>query len=183
MSIHGSGEASASRSAGFLDRAAGSATLRHMAKQESGSIEDLVAVARALGDEGRVRVMALLAGGELCLCQIIDLLGLAPSTVSKHMSILRQAGLIDQRKEGRWHFYRLAGAKAAPGGSATAAGARRNGHPRTSPPSPIVKQVLRWVTQSLKDDPTVAADAKRLCCIQKMNPEELTKCYRTPATK
>ena len=151
-----------------------------MAKQESGSIDDLVAVARALGDEGRVRVMALLAGGELCLCQIIDLLGLAPSTVSKHMSILRQAGLIEQRKEGRWHFYRLAGAKAAPGASAAGT---RNGRVRTIPPSPLVKQVTRWVTDSLKSDPTVAADAKRLCCIQKMNPEELTKCYRTPVTK
>jgi len=50
----------------------------------------------------------MLSGGELCACQIIEMLGLAPSTVSKHMSILRQAGLVETRKEGRWIYYRLA---------------------------------------------------------------------------
>jgi DNA-binding transcriptional ArsR family regulator len=46
-----------------------------------------------------------LQGGELCICQIIALLELAPSTVSKHMSILKQAGLVKSRKEGRWIYY------------------------------------------------------------------------------
>jgi ArsR family transcriptional regulator, arsenate/arsenite/antimonite-responsive transcriptional repressor len=45
----------------------------------------------------------------LCLSQIIELLGLAPSTVSKHMAILHQAGLAETRKDGRWIYYRLAG--------------------------------------------------------------------------
>jgi DNA-binding transcriptional ArsR family regulator len=45
--------------------------------------------------------------GELCVCQIIELLGLVPSTVSKHMSILKQAGLVENRKEARWMYYRL----------------------------------------------------------------------------
>ena len=49
-----------------------------------------------------------LGAGELCVCQIVELLGLAPSTVSKHMAILKQARLVDSRKEGRWMFYRLA---------------------------------------------------------------------------
>jgi ArsR family transcriptional regulator, arsenate/arsenite/antimonite-responsive transcriptional repressor len=145
-----------------------------MAKQESHSIDELVAVSKALGDEGRVRVLALLKEGELCLCQIIDILGLAPSTVSKHMSVLRQAGLIEQRKEGRWHFYRLAGTK-PPAGT-------RNGRARASAPSPLVMQAIRWVMKNLDDEPTIRRDAKRLCCIQKMNPEALTKCYRTPVT-
>ena len=47
-------------------------------------------------------------GRELCVCQIVELLGLAPSTVSKHLAILKQARLVDSRKEGRWMFYRLA---------------------------------------------------------------------------
>ncbi len=145
-----------------------------MANQESQFVGDIVAVARALGDEGRVRALVLLQDGELCLCQIIDILGLAPSTVSKHMSILRQAGLIEQRKEGRWHFYRLAGTKPPAG--------RRNGSARTSEPSPLVKQAIRWVKKNLEDEPTIRRDAERLGCIQKMNPEELTKCYRTPET-
>lgn len=152
-----------------------------MTKQESHSIDELVAIAKALGDEGRVRVLALLKEGELCLCQIIDILDLAPSTVSKHMSILREAGLIDQRKEGRWHFYRLAGTR--PATPAARGSGRRNGRPRARAPSPMVRQAIRWVMTNLNDEPTLRRDAERLCCIQKLNPEELTKCYRTAAQK
>ena len=64
-------------------------------------------ITRALSDENRVRILLFLAHSELCLCQIIELLKLSPSTVSKHMSILTQAGLVDVRKDGRWHYYRL----------------------------------------------------------------------------
>jgi ArsR family transcriptional regulator len=48
-----------------------------------------------------------LRSGELCVCQLIKLLKLAPSTVSKHMSILKQAGLVESRKDSRWVYYRL----------------------------------------------------------------------------
>ena len=64
-------------------------------------------ITKALSDENRIRALMMLTGGELCVCQIIEMLGLAPSTVSKHMSILRQAGLVETRKEGRWIYYRL----------------------------------------------------------------------------
>jgi ArsR family transcriptional regulator len=49
----------------------------------------------------------MLCDGELCVCQLIKMLGLAPSTVSKHMSILRQARLVQARKEGKWMYYRF----------------------------------------------------------------------------
>ena len=62
----------------------------------------------ALSDESRVRMLYALRHGELCVCQLIDLMGLSPSTVSKHLSILRDAGLLDSRKKGRWVYYRLA---------------------------------------------------------------------------
>ncbi len=62
----------------------------------------------ALSDENRVRMLFALRHGELCVCQLIELMGLSPSTVSKHLSILRDAGLLDSRKEGRWVYYRLA---------------------------------------------------------------------------
>ena len=65
-------------------------------------------VTRALSDESRVKILLFLTHSELCLCQIIELLKLSPSTVSKHMSVLAQAGLVDVRREGRWHYYRLA---------------------------------------------------------------------------
>ncbi|AQT67145.1 HTH-type transcriptional repressor AseR [Anaerohalosphaera lusitana] len=61
---------------------------------------------RALGDEGRVRVvLALAEHGELCACQIVELVGLAGSTVSKHLSVLKNAGLVERRKKGRWIHY------------------------------------------------------------------------------
>lgn len=69
---------------------------------------DLMAVTKALADENRVRLLAALEGGELCVCQLIELIGLAPSTISKHLSILRSARLIQCRKDGRWMYYRLA---------------------------------------------------------------------------
>ena len=64
-------------------------------------------VTKALADTQRVRILLLLERGELCVCQIIEVLGLAPSTVSKHLSLLHAAGLVDVRKEGRWVYYSL----------------------------------------------------------------------------
>lgn len=62
---------------------------------------------KALADESRLRALYALKDGELCVCQLIALLELAPSTVSKHLSILRSARLVDSRKQGRWMHYRL----------------------------------------------------------------------------
>lgn len=72
-------------------------------------MSELTAIARiglALSDSTRLRLIAALRGGELCACQLIELVGLAPSTVSKHLALLRDAGLVESRKEGRWVYYR-----------------------------------------------------------------------------
>ncbi len=114
-------------------------------------MRQFMAVARALADESRVRVLLALRGRELCVCQIIELLELAPSTVSKHMSILKQAYLVDSRKEGRWIHYRLP--------------------PRDAPLA--VKEAIRWVTRSLADHDRVLADAKRIESIERTDREEL----------
>ncbi len=71
-------------------------------------MRELMAVTKALADESRVRILLALEPGELCVCQVVELLQLAPSTVSKHVSILKQARLVESRKEGRGMFYRLA---------------------------------------------------------------------------
>jgi DNA-binding transcriptional ArsR family regulator len=63
---------------------------------------------KALSDASRLRALCALRAGELCVCQIVELLGLAPSTVSKHMSILANAGLVESTKKGRWVYYRQA---------------------------------------------------------------------------
>ncbi len=77
-------------------------------------MKNALRVFSALSDENRLRMVYALRRGELCVCQLIDLVGLSPSTVSKHLSILRDAGLLDSRKEGRWVYYRLASQTSLP---------------------------------------------------------------------
>jgi DNA-binding transcriptional ArsR family regulator len=112
---------------------------------------DFMAITKALADEHRVRMLLALRKQELCVCQIIELVGLAPSTVSKHMSILRSARLVEGRKEGRWMYYRLAGPNA----------------------SPAVRGAIDWVRKSLADNPQVAGDMQHLQEILKMDAHKL----------
>lgn len=67
----------------------------------------LVQVHKAIGHPVRLRLLAMLRGGPLCVCQMTVVVKLAASTVSEHLSELRKAGLISERKEGRWVEYRL----------------------------------------------------------------------------
>lgn len=67
-----------------------------------------IKVFKALGEQNRLKAVLALHKKELCVCQIVELLGLAPSTVSKHLTILKEAGLVSTRKQGRWIYYRLA---------------------------------------------------------------------------
>ena len=66
-----------------------------------------ISAIRALGDENRLRILMALRLRPLCVCEITTLLGLAASTTSKHLFILRQARLIESIKNGRWVYYRL----------------------------------------------------------------------------
>jgi DNA-binding transcriptional ArsR family regulator len=70
-------------------------------------LESSVAAARALGHPARLRTVAMLRSGELCVCQITEVLKLAPSTVSAHLKELKQAGLVSERKDGRWVYFDL----------------------------------------------------------------------------
>ena len=70
-------------------------------------MREFMAITKALSDPTRVRILLALRRGELCVCQITELFGLAPSTVSKHLSMLHHAGLILSRKSERWVYYRL----------------------------------------------------------------------------
>ena len=63
---------------------------------------------RALGDETRLRIVALLSHGELCVCHVQEALGLAQPAASRHLGILKAAGVIESRKEGVWTYHRLA---------------------------------------------------------------------------
>jgi len=116
-------------------------------------VRELLAVMKALADPSRLRIVAALQGRELCLCQIVELVGLATSTVSRHMSILEQARVVDARKEGRWTYFRLAG---------------EEGRPEAS-------EAATLVFKALAQDAQVRADNARLKQILKMIPEELCR--------
>jgi len=108
-------------------------------------------ITKALAEENRVRILLALEVEELCVCQIIELLELAPSTVSKHMSVLRQARLIDGRKDGRWMYFRLADENAPT----------------------EVKEAIAWVKKSLTENERICEDARRLKEILKIDREVL----------
>ena len=120
-------------------------------------MQEFLSITKALGDESRVRALLTVKDGELCLCQIIEVLGLSPSTVSKHMNVLQQAGLVQRRKEGKWHFYRLAAGRA----------------------SRSAKRALAWAVEELRGDPTVRDDARRTRQVRRQDLEELSACYRS----
>jgi ArsR family transcriptional regulator, arsenate/arsenite/antimonite-responsive transcriptional repressor len=63
---------------------------------------------KALGDDTRLRIVALLTQGELCVCHLEDVLEVPQPNVSRHLAILRTAGLVEARREGTWMHYSLA---------------------------------------------------------------------------
>src|SRR5438067_8621963 len=63
---------------------------------------------RALGDDTRVRIVALLSHGELCVCHVQEALGLTQPNASRQLGILKNAGIVESRREGTWTYYRLA---------------------------------------------------------------------------
>jgi len=80
----------------------------HATIVDGAGLDRLGDIGRALGDVGRLRILAALRGRELCVCHLTDLLQLDTSTVSRHVGVLRRAGLVEVRKEGRWLHCRRA---------------------------------------------------------------------------
>lgn len=113
----------------------------------------LIDAFKALADESRARAFCALRHQELCVCQIIELLGLAPSTVSKHISILRHAGLVETRKDGRWIYYRI----------------------REKNLSPEMKEFIEYLLQILSNGDQIQEDAIRMKEILSIDPEEICK--------
>ncbi|MFB3881387.1 MAG: ArsR/SmtB family transcription factor [Armatimonadota bacterium] len=114
-------------------------------------LRDYEAVLKAASDPNRVRILKMLEGGDLCVCQIVAVLGLAESTVSKHLSLLRAAGLIEERKDGRWVHLRLAQE-------------RVNDYAL-----PLLSLIRQW----MKKDTTIRADAEKVARVRRLSVEEL----------
>ncbi len=119
-------------------------------------MNDLLRVTRALADETRLRILLAMRQQELCICQLIELLQLAPSTVSKQVSILREAGLVQARKDGRWVYCRLA--------------SRRG--------NPLVRRAMDLVLEGAGESLRQAQDGDALNKILSMDPEVLCRKQR-----
>lgn len=108
------------------------------------TISNYESVLKAAADPVRARVLKLLEGQELCVCELIEVLGFSQSTVSGHLSILKKAGLVKDRREGRWAHYSLIDRKTNPYAL------------------PMLALMLGW----LDDDATVRADRRRLAALK-----------------
>jgi DNA-binding transcriptional ArsR family regulator len=117
------------------------------------SVRATAEVAKALAHPARIRLLAMLDGGELCACQLTSVLGLAPSTVSAHVGELRRAGLIEEDKRGRWVYSRL-----------------------TSEPARAA--LARHFLSLAGDDPQLAADRALGAELRRCGPEELCRTGR-----
>lgn len=105
-------------------------------------------VMKAAADPTRVRILKLLEAGEMCGCQIVAVLELSQSTVSKHLFLLKMAGLVKERKEGKWVHYAL-----------DASGGR-----------PYARKMLPLMRGWLNDDPVMERDRKREALARELGP-------------
>jgi ArsR family transcriptional regulator len=81
---------------------------RSIADVKELGVRSLTRLFRALGDETRLRIVALLSHGELCVCHLEKALGLSQPNVSRQLGILRAAGVVEARRDGSWMYYALA---------------------------------------------------------------------------
>lgn len=105
-------------------------------------------VLKAVADPTRVRILKMLEGGELCVCQVIAVIGLGQSTISKHLFLLKSAGLVKDRRDRKWIHYSL----------------DRNAAP------PYAVRTLRNLKGWLNDDPVVLKDRERTALARAIGP-------------
>jgi ArsR family transcriptional regulator, arsenate/arsenite/antimonite-responsive transcriptional repressor len=122
-------------------------------------LRELEAALKAAGDPTRTRILKLLEAGPLCVCQVQAVLALAPSTVSKHLTLLRVAGLVSDRRDGRWIHYALAA----------------EAH------NPYARAVLALLRGPLDREPRILEDRRRLRSVKAVPVEAL--CALPPAER
>lgn len=114
------------------------------------SIQKQEKIFKALSDKNRLRILKMLQKKPLCVCEITDILNLATSTVSQHLSILSEAGLLIGEKDGKWINYRL----------------------NLQPDDAAISSALLYIQMTLENDKTIQKDFKlisvvdrnKLCC-------------------
>jgi ArsR family transcriptional regulator len=97
-----------------------------------------VKILKALGDPNRIRIVKMLSERQLCLCEVREILGLSNSTVSKHLSILRDAGILLDSKDGKWVNFQL----------------------NVKPEQRFTRSIIDLLQDSFDDDETIQEDLK-----------------------
>jgi ArsR family transcriptional regulator len=120
--------------------------------------ERLNVALRALADPTRLRILALLTAGEICVCLIHEALGIPQPTASRHLAYLRKAGLVDARREGLWVHYRAA-----------------------KTPDAVLSTLVDAVTHCISHADTIARDRKGLeratgCCATQPDTQPALSC-------
>ena len=114
----------------------------------------VLSITKAISDQNRLRILlALSENTELCACQITELLQTAGATVSRHLTVLTHAGLIQSRKQGRWVYFCLI-------------------------EDPANSMLLTWLTRGLKDTAQIVSDRTALGLILSENPEDICRKQR-----
>ena len=115
------------------------------------SLREYEMVMKSVADPTRVRILKLLEGGEMCVCQVVAILELSQSTISKHLFLLKMSGLVRERQEKKWVHYSLDGT----GGS------------------PYARKLIASLKGWLNDDPVIVRDRKREALAREIGPVEI----------
>ena len=125
-------------------------------------MESIERTFRTLSDRTRLRTLCLLSTGELCVGDLVDLLGVPQPTASRHLAYLRRSGLVDTRRDGQWAFYSLA-----------------------KPTSGFERKLLACLKACRDEQPELANDARRATelrdsggCCAGLNPASSKSCGR-----
>lgn len=118
-------------------------------------LNHMISIFKALADRNRLRILAaLIHCSELCACQLIELIQVTGSTISRHMQLLMDAGIVSSRKEGRWVYYQF----------------------KVDDPEKDV--LVRWLKETMMEHKEMEDDAKVLEAISTCDLTELCKRQR-----
>lgn len=112
-------------------------------KQRSLTMERLF---RVLADCTRLRLLNLMSGQEICVCYLVEVLRISQPKISRHLAYLRNSGIVEARREGRWMHYRI-----------------------VDPPDATLAQILKQVLARLSEDSSIQQDYARMvkaCCVR-----------------
>jgi ArsR family transcriptional regulator, arsenate/arsenite/antimonite-responsive transcriptional repressor len=108
-------------------------------------MEEQLKIFKSLSDQNRIRILKMLQGKTLCVCEITEVLKLANSTVSSHLSNLKESGLIIEKKEGKWINYSI----------------------NPNPGNPVLASIIAMMNLWFENSDIVTTDRKNICCVDR----------------